>query len=165
MANFVAPIYMFTNLMPRFLDFRRAGLISAVIGLVILPWNLYNSPAIIVYFLGGLGAILGPLFGVIMADYWIIRKSKVNVPHLFTEETTGDYYYQGGFNNLAIAALVPAAVIAILFAVLPAFSEVSGVSWFIGAALGALFYLPLASRRVADLRDVSGEPLAVPSVH
>ena len=62
-------------------------------------------------------------------------------------------------------ALVPAAVIAILFAVLPVFSEVSGVSWFIGAALGGLFYLPLAKRRVADLRDVSGEPIAVPSVH
>jgi nucleobase:cation symporter-1, NCS1 family len=165
MANFVAPIYMLTNLMPRFLDFRRAGLISAVIGLVILPWNLYNSPAVIVYFLGSLGAILGPLFGVIMTDYWIIRRTKVNVPDLFTEEPTGDYHYQGGFNKLAIVALVPAAVIAILFADLPVTSEVSGVSWFIGAALGALIYLPLASRRVTNLRDVSGEPIAVASVH
>jgi nucleobase:cation symporter-1, NCS1 family len=166
MANFVAPIYMWTNLMPRILDFRRAALISAVIGLVILPWNLYNSPAIIVYFLGGLGAILGPLFGVIMVDYWIIRKTKVNVLDLFTEEPTGDYHYTGGFNKLAIVALVPAAVIAILFAVLPVFSEVSGVSWFIGAGLGAFFYLPLAYRmRAANLRDVSGEPIAVPSVH
>ena len=46
-------------------------MVSAVIGLVILPWNLYNIPTVIVYFLGGLGAILGPLFGVIMADYWL----------------------------------------------------------------------------------------------
>ncbi|MGK5683834.1 NCS1 family nucleobase:cation symporter-1 [Actinoplanes sp. URMC 104] len=165
MANFVAPIYMLTNLLPRVLDFRRAGLVSAVIGLVILPWNLYNSPAVIVYFLGGLGAILGPLFGVIMADYWILRRTKVNVPDLFTEDPGGDYHYRGGFNMLAVAALVPAAVIAILFAVLPVFSEVSGVSWFIGAALGALFYLPLGSRRTTGLRDVSGEPIAVASVH
>jgi len=64
MANFVAPIYALANLFPRKLNFKRAGLVSAVIGLVILPWNVYNNPTVIVYFLGGLGAILGPLFGV-----------------------------------------------------------------------------------------------------
>ena len=80
MANFVAPIYALTNLFPRKLNFSRAGLVSAVIGLVILPWNLYNSPAVIVYFLGGLGALLGPLFGVIIADYWLLRRTKINVP-------------------------------------------------------------------------------------
>jgi NCS1 family nucleobase:cation symporter-1 len=53
MANFVAPIYMFANLFPRHLTFRRAALVSAVIGLVILPWNLYDNPVVIVYFLGG----------------------------------------------------------------------------------------------------------------
>ena len=63
MANFVAPIYALNNLFPKHLNFRRAAFISAVIGLVILPWNLYNSPAVINYFLGELGAILGPLFG------------------------------------------------------------------------------------------------------
>ena len=74
MANFVAPIYALNNLFPKHLNFRRAAFISAVIGLVILPWNLYNSPAVINYFLGGLGAILGPLFGIIMADYWLVRR-------------------------------------------------------------------------------------------
>ena len=92
------------------------------------------------YFLGGLGALLGPLFGVIMVDYWIIRKTKVNVPDLFTEEPTGEYHYQGGFNKRAIGALVPAAVIAILFAVLPAFSEVSRCSRGSSVQLSALVF-------------------------
>lgn len=105
MANFVAPIYMLTDLFPRTLTFRRAGLVSATIGLMILPWKLYNSPVIIEYFLGGLGAILGPLFGVIMADYWLIRKSRINVLDLFTEKSTGDYHYSGGFNPRALIAL------------------------------------------------------------
>ena len=109
MANFVAPIYALTNLFPRKLNFPRAGLISAVIGLVILPWNLYNSPAVIVYFLGGLGALLGPLFGVIMADYWLLRRTKINVPELYTEDPTGAYFYRNGFNPRAIAAFIPAA--------------------------------------------------------
>lgn len=68
MANFVAPIYALNNLFPKHLNFRRAGLISGVIGIVILPWNSYDSPAVITYFLGGLGALLGPLFGIVMAD-------------------------------------------------------------------------------------------------
>ena len=164
MANFVAPIYMLTDLFPRTLTFRSAGLVSATIGLVILPWKLYDSPVIIEYFLGGLGAILGPLFGVIMADYWLIRKARINVPDLFTEKPTGDYHYSGGFNPRALIALVPAAIISIVIALVPYFDEFSEFSWFIGAALGAIFYLVVADRSV-PIRDVSGEPIAVPSVH
>ncbi len=164
MANFVAPIYMLTDLFPRTLTFRSASLVSAIIGLVILPWKLYNSPVIIEYFLGGLGAILGPLFGVIITDYWLIRKSRINVPDLYTEKPTGDYHYSGGFNLRALIAVVPAAIISIIIALLPRFEEFSGFSWFIGAALGAILYLVVADRSV-PIRDVSGEPIAVPSVH
>ena len=55
------------------------AIVSAIIGFVILPWNLYSSPIVIVYFLGGLGALLGPLFGIVMADYWLIRRQRVDV--------------------------------------------------------------------------------------
>ena len=164
MANFVAPIYMFTNLFPRRLNFRSAAIVSAVIGLVILPWNLYNNPVVIVYFLGGLGAILGPIFGVIMADYWIIRKAQINVPDLYTEARNGEYHYKRGVNPRAIIALVPAAVIAIVLALAPAFSAVAGFSWFFGAGLAAVFYLVVADRK-ARFRDVDGEALAVASAH
>jgi len=64
MANFVAPVYALTNLFPRHLNFRKAAWVSGTIGLVILPWNLYNNPIVIVYFLGGLGALLGPLLSL-----------------------------------------------------------------------------------------------------
>ncbi len=164
MANFVAPIYALANLFPRKLNFKRAGLVSAVIGLVILPWNVYNNPTVIVYFLGGLGAILGPLFGVIMADYWLIRKTRVNVPALYTEAATGDYHYHRGFNMRAVWALVPAAIIAVVIAVVPAFHAVAGFSWFIGAGLGLVFYLVLADRKM-PINEVDGESIAVPSVH
>ena len=128
MANFVAPIYALTNLFPRKLNFSRAGLVSAVIGLVILPWNLYNSPAVIVYFLGGLGALLGPLFGVIIADYWLLRRTKINVPELYTEDPAGTYYYRNGFNPRAIAAFIPAAILSLLIAFIPALYAFSAFS-------------------------------------
>ena len=164
MANFVAPIYALTNLFPRKLNFPRAGLISAVIGLVILPWNLYNSPAVIVYFLGGLGALLGPLFGVIMADYWLLRRTKINVPELYTEDPTGAYFYRNGVNPRAIAAFIPAALLSLLIAFIPALHSLSAFSWFFGAGIGALTYLAVADRK-PSFEDVSGEPIAIPSVH
>ncbi|WP_149563705.1 NCS1 family nucleobase:cation symporter-1 [Streptomyces cacaoi] len=160
LANFVAPIYALIDLFPRRLDFRRAGLVSAVLGLVITPWNLYDNPVVVNYFLGGLGALLGPLFGVIMADYWLLRKARVNVPDLYTEDAGGEYHYRSGRNPRAVAAFVPSAAVAVLLALVPAFHAVAGFSWFIGAALAAALYLLVADRS-APIRDVDGEELAV----
>jgi len=164
MANFVAPIYALTNLFPKKLDFARAGLVSAVIGLVILPWNLYDSPVVINYFLGGLGALLGPLFGIIIADYWLVRRGKINVPALYTEDPTGPYHYRGGVNLHAVAAFIPAAALSLLIAFIPALHAVSPFAWFIGAGLGAAIQFVVADR-TARFEDVSGEPIAVECVH
>ena len=64
---------------------------------------------VIVYFLGGLGALLGPLFGIVMADYWLLRKRRINVPELYTTDPGGTYFYSRGINLRAIGALIPAA--------------------------------------------------------
>ncbi|MCX5107622.1 cytosine permease [Streptomyces sp. NBC_00378] len=160
MANFVAPIYALVNLFPQRLNFRRAGMVSAVVGLVILPWNLYNSPVVVNYFLGGLGALLGPLFGVIMADYWLLRKARVNVPDLYTDAAQGDYHYRHGFNPRAVWAFVPSAAIAVVVALVPFFSAVAGFSWFVGAILAAVLYAAVADRSM-QTRDVDGESIAV----
>lgn len=164
MANFVAPIYALTNMFPKQLDFARAGTISAIIGLVILPWNLYKSPIVINYFLGGLGALLGPLFGIIIADYWLIRRGRINVPDLYTEDQSADYQYVRGINPRAITAFIPAALLALVVAFTPALKSVSPFAWFIAAGLGAAIYYVIADRN-ATFNDVSGEPIAVESKH
>jgi nucleobase:cation symporter-1, NCS1 family len=164
MANFVAPIYTLANLFPRVLNFRRAAIVSAIIGLLILPWNLYNSPVVIVYFLGGLGALLGPLFGVIMADYWLVRKGKVNVPDLYSESPDGEYAYTRGVNRKAIVAGSPAAVVALVLALVPAFTFIAGFSWFVGAILAAVIYMMIVDRH-ATFHAVDGEEIAVAPKH
>jgi len=161
-ANFVAPIYMLADLCPQVLNFKRAGLVSAVIGFVILPWNLYNSPLVIEYFLSGLGSLLGPVFGVVMADYWLLRGQRINVPDLYSDAPTGDYHYRRGINTRAFAALVPAALVALALAVLPWFASVAGFSWFFGAGLAAALYLIVADRNT-PIRDIDGERIARPS--
>lgn len=164
MANFVAPVYALTNLFPKKLNFRRAAIISGVIGLVILPWNLYNSPAVITYFLGSLGALLGPLFGIIMADYWLIRKAHVHVPDLYRVSGDGTYFFQRGINLRAVIALAISAVGALVLAFSPAFTAVHSFAWFIGSGLGAIVYLLIADRKPV-LEDVDGEAIAVASKH
>lgn len=164
MANFVAPVYALTNLLPKRLNFRRAAWVSGTIGLLILPWNLYNNPLVIVYFLGGLGALLGPLFGVVMADYWLLRRGKINVPELYTENPGGAYFYKRGVNPRAIIALVPAAALAILVAFLPVFEPAAPFAWFFGAGVGALSYYVIADRR-QRFEDADGEAIAVASTH
>ncbi|MFJ3485275.1 NCS1 family nucleobase:cation symporter-1 [Pseudomonas sp. NPDC090202] len=163
MANFVAPAFVLSSLAPRHLTFRRAGMLSAIVAVLILPWNLYNSPLVIVYFLSGLGALLGPLYGVITADYWLLRKGRVNVPQLYTEDPAGAYHYSRGVNLRAVAAFIPAALISIITALVPAFASVSPFSWLMGAAIGAALYLLLADRR-KTFKDVSGEAIAVQDV-
>lgn len=164
MANLVAPIYMFANFFPKHLNFKRAAVVTAIIGLIILPWNLYNSPAVIVYFLGGLGALLGPVFGVIVVDYWLIRKGQINVPALYTKDPAGDYAYRNGVNPRAIVASGLAAIVALIIALVPTFEGLSGFSWFIGAIIAAVIYW-LASDRDSTFTQVDGDEIAVPPVH
>ena len=164
MANFVAPVYALTNLFPKHLDFRRAAWVSGTIGLIILPWNLYNNPFVIVYSLGGLGALLGPLFGVVMADYWLVRRGKVEVVKLYTEDEQGPYFYKRGFNPKAITALVVAAAVAVLIAFVPALDHLAAFAWFFGAGIGALVYYLIADRGARYL-DSDGEVIAVASTH
>ena len=164
MANFVAPVYALTNLFPKKLNFRSAAIISGVIGLIILPWNLYDSPEVITYFLGGLGALLGPLFGIIMADYWLIRRAQVHVPDLYRVSADGSYQYTRGVNYRAVIALAISAVGALVIAFVPAFSAAHPFAWFIGCALGAIAYLALADRKPTFI-DMDGEAIAVAPTH
>ena len=164
MANFVAPTYALNNLFPRHLNFRRAALISAVIGIVITPWNMYNSPVVIGVFLGGLGALLGPLFGIIMVDYWLIKKQRINVPQLYSDSPIGEYAYAKGFNPRAIIALVISGAIALLFTFLPVFKTVSDFSWFVAAGSAAIIYAIIADRR-GLFHDVDGAEIAVKAGH
>ena len=164
MANFVAPTYALTNLFPKHLNFRKAALISGTIGLLILPWNLYNSPEIINYFLGGLGALLGPLFGIIMADYWLIRRTRINVMDLYRTSPKGTYYFTRGVNYRAVLALGLSSIISLLLAFLPALHVVGPFAWFLGSGAGAIVYL-LVAKRHHDLLDLDGEAIAVASKH
>jgi NCS1 family nucleobase:cation symporter-1 len=141
-ANFVSPAYDLANAWPSKIDFRRGGLIAAMIALVITPWNLFNSPVVIYLFLGGLGALLGPLFGIIMVDYYVLRGQHVIVQDLFSE--SGYYTYSRGWNPKAVVSFVLSAVPAVILALVPLFGALSAFSWFIGAILAAAMHYAIS---------------------
>lgn len=143
-ANFVSPAYDLSNMAPRHITFRRGGVITAVISVAILPWYLYQNPVAVDYFLGALAAFLGPLFAIIMVDYYLIQHGQVTVGDLYRDAPASRYLYRRGFNPLAIYTFVPSAAIAAVIALVPALATAAPFSWFIGAALGAGIYYPLS---------------------
>jgi nucleobase:cation symporter-1, NCS1 family len=139
-ANFVSAAYDLSNVNPKRISFRKGGIITSVLALVSMPWNLYNNPDVIAYFLGGLGALLGPFFGILALDYFWYRKGRFSIPDLYLPTPESKYYYKKGVNPQAVTAFVPSAVIALVLALVPTFEKVAPFGWFIGAALGAIAY-------------------------
>ncbi|MCG8916013.1 NCS1 family nucleobase:cation symporter-1 [Actinokineospora sp. PR83] len=152
-ANFISPAFDFSNVSPQRISWRAGGMIAAVGSVLITPWNLYNNPEVIHYTLETLGAFIGPLFGVLIADHYLVRKQRVVVDDLFTLRPDGRYFYRRGYNPAAVIATAVGAAVAmvpVLWRGGPGMATASQYSWFIGMGLGLLGYLALAPRfRVA----------------
>jgi nucleobase:cation symporter-1, NCS1 family len=161
-ANFVSAAFDLSNLAPKKISFKTGGIIASFAALLSMPWNLYSSPQVIAYFLGGLGGLLGPFFGIMAVDYFILRKARVSIPDLYDPSPGSAYYYDNGVNRLAVVALVPSAVVSLTFALLPAFGRVAPFAWFIGAALGALIYFPIARGKIRPAVSIPPAAATVP---
>ena len=104
-ANVVSPSNDFSNLSPRRISYVMGGLITALIGILMMPWKLYaNAGAYIFTWLLGYSSLMGALGGILIADYWVLRRQRLNLADLFREH--GTYTYRNGINPRAIVALV-----------------------------------------------------------
>ena len=148
-ANFVSPAFDFSHVNPKKISWRTGGMIAAVGSVIITPWNWYANDQAIHYTLDLLGALIGPLFGILIAGYYVVSKQRVVVDDMFTMAPSGRYWYHGGFNLNAIWALVIAGIPAIASAILPSplkalglfdITWISNYSWFLGAGLGYLAF-------------------------
>jgi len=151
-ANFVSPAFDFSNVSPQRISWRMGGMIAAVGSVLLTPWNLYSSPDVIHYTLDILGAFIGPLYGVLIADYFLVKRRRIDVDQLYTLSPTGRYFFRNGYNPVAIGATAVGAVLAKLL-VLMGSSDVAAFSWFVGA--GAAFGVHWAMSRKGVLRVAS----------
>jgi NCS1 family nucleobase:cation symporter-1 len=149
-ANLVGPAYDFSALSPRHVSYRTGGYITAGIALVMMPWKiLETTQGYIFTWLIGYSALLGPIAGVLIIDYYFVRKTELEVEHLYRHD--GIYSYRNGWNAAAIVAFIAGVLPNIpgfLNAAFPAsfpdvgagFKTIYTYAWFVGIAISALVY-------------------------
>ena len=139
-ANLVSPSNDFSNLSPRLISFRTGGLIACVVGVVVFqPWKLLaNFSNYIFNWLVGYSGFLGPIAGVMICDYFVLRKKIILVEDLYQRH--GFYEFSSGINWRAMAALAAGAGVAFIGLVVPALRALYDYAWFVGFAASFLVY-------------------------
>lgn len=158
-ANVVSPSNDFSNLNPKLISYVTGGIITAVIGIVMMPWKILGSMGAYIFtWLIGYSGFMGAIGGILICDYWVIRRQKLNVAGLF--DPHGEYSYSSGFNWRALTALVLAVA-----PVLPGFIRAASTpggrvadptmfdtlytyAWFVTFAIGFLVYFALMRKEI-----------------
>ncbi|WP_261384734.1 NCS1 family nucleobase:cation symporter-1 [Vannielia litorea] len=148
-ANFIPSVNGIANLAPKRISFRMAGMITSVFALVIGGlWTSFIAEFGISGFVNTLGATLAPVFGIMMADYYLLRKQELVRDELYDLEG-GRYRYGNGWNDAAMIAFAVGAVFSVATVWVPFLAVLSGYAWLIGAGLGGVVYMALAKGKVA----------------
>lgn len=160
-ANVVSPAYDFANVAPRYISRRTGGYLVGFFGVVTQPWLLLSSPDSFIFdWLGTYGGGMGAIGGVMIADYWLVRRRKLNVEALFS--TTGPYRFMRGWNLVALISTAVGLFIAWGGLVIPALSSLSEYGWFAGFFGAGLCYWALSrifsSQPIADVDITEVDP-------
>ena len=158
-ANVVSPSNDFSNLNPKRISYVTGGLITALIGVLMMPWKLMASMGAYIFtWLIGYSGLMGAIAGILICDYWVLRKQSLSLSDLF--DTNGIYSYSNGINGramialvLAIAPVVPGFIRA---ATTPggqvpdptSFDTLYTYAWFVTFGLGFVIYYVLMHRQI-----------------
>ena len=155
-ANVVSPSNDFSNLNPRLISFRTGGMITGLVGICMMPWKLMGDfSAYIFGWLIGYSGLLGPIAGVMIADYFLIRKCDLQVDDLYRRN--GVYEYRNGVNLSALVALVVGIAVALFGLVVPAARWLYDYAWFVGFFVSGGLYTVLMRRAPQPARNLQGE--------
>jgi NCS1 family nucleobase:cation symporter-1 len=138
-ANVVSPANDFANAFPRWISFRTGGLITGILGILMQPWQLLADPSgyIFAWLLGYSGG-LGSIAGVLIVDYWIVRRKQLILPDLYRPQ--GAYTYNGGWNWRAVVATLAGCTLAWIGLVVPALRPLYDYAWFVGFGTAAIVH-------------------------
>lgn len=152
-ANIVSPANDFANLAPRKINFRTGGYITGIIGILIFPWKLIADPnGYIFTWLIAYSSLLGPVGGIMIADYYFIRRQQLQLNELYSHQ--GQYGFRNGFNSAAIVALlagvlpnIPGFLLQIKLISATTFpvwvSNLYNYAWFVGFFISGIIYMLL----------------------
>jgi len=146
-ANFIPPAYDLANLMPSKINFRIGGLITSAFALIIGGlWVSTISQIGIFNFVNTLGAILAPVYGIMIVDYYMVKNGTLDVQELFSASEDGKYFYDNGWNRKALIAFALPAIFSVATVWVPALGFLSGFAWVIGAVLGGGVYFAIMKK-------------------
>jgi NCS1 family nucleobase:cation symporter-1 len=155
-ANVVGPSNDFSNLSPRLISFRTGGLITGFLGIVMCPWYWLSTFGNYIFgWLVGYSGLLGPVAGIMVADYFVIRGTKLDSYSLYRRG--GIYEYKNGINPAAIVALVIGVFAALIGKFVPRVAFLYDYAWFVGFFLsGAIYILMMLGQRVHEPLEGQG---------
>jgi len=142
-ANVVSPANDFANAFPKKINFKKGGLITGILGIAMMPWELVkDSHRYLDGWLGGYGGALGTVAGVLIVDYWMIRKTELDLRSLYSVD--GAYRYRNGWNRAAVIATLGGMACALPGAFIDVLAPLYQWSWFVGFFVaGALYWLQM----------------------
>ena len=144
-ANVVSPSNDFSNLNPRLISFRTGGFITGIVGVLMMPWKLLGDYSAYIFgWLVGYSGLLGPVAGVMIADYFIVRHRELNVDDLYRRG--GEYEYSNGVNPRALVSLGLGVAMALLGLAIPGMRWLYDYAWFVGFGVSAATYVLLMGR-------------------
>ena len=150
-ANVVSPSNDFSNLRPSLISFRTGGLITGVVGILMMPWKLLRDFSSYIFgWLVGCSALLGPIAGIMICDYYVVRHRLLKVEELYRRG--GVYEYGNGFNQKAILALVAGIAVALIGLAVPALRWLYDYAWFVGFTVSGGLYFLLMYRQAPGLK-------------
>ncbi|HKD11208.1 MAG TPA: NCS1 family nucleobase:cation symporter-1 [Thermoanaerobaculia bacterium] len=142
-ANVVSPANDFANAFPRWIRFKTGGLIAGVLGILLQPWRLLADASTYIFaWLVGYSGGLGSIAGVLIADYWLVRRKRLRLEDLYL--THGVYRYRRGWNWKAVAATAVGCALAWGGKILPLLEPLYAYGWFVGFAASGLLYWAMA---------------------
>ena len=150
-ANFVSAAFDISNIFPKYISWRTGGLAASVLSVALLPWNLFSSPEVIHVTVDVLAALIGPVYGILIIDYYYIKRRHVVVHDLYSTSREGRYWYRHGVNWKAVAALIPAGIASVAAMMLDSGSGIGNFTFFIGAFIAAGVYRWIANSDI--IRD------------
>lgn len=134
-ANVIAPANAISNVFPRHLSFRMGGVLAGLTGVALCPWWLMDDISSLLIFISGL---LGPVLAVLLCDYFLIRKTQLDIESLY--QVKGLYYYSGGYNLSALFSIFAGAMFAVSGKWIPAMEWAFSMSWFSGFIFSFVLY-------------------------
>ncbi|MEZ4792144.1 MAG: cytosine permease [Gelidibacter sp.] len=141
-ANVIAPSNAFSNLWPKKISFKTGGTITGIIGILIMPWWLLDEIAGFLVFVSGL---LGPVLGILIADYFVVRRKTLALAELY--KVNGEYSYgNAGFNRAAMIAMFIGVFAALIGYWIPSLNFLYSLSWFTGFIISFGLYVVLMKK-------------------